>query len=269
MSEIIDAVENNDIDLVRELLDNGADPNTQNSSSETALMRAIKSEHIDIVRLLLENYADPNIRDHYGYTALMRASTIRPSFSTSGYTEITKLLLNHGADPNIRDGISGFTALMNAVEWGHLEVGTEVVELLLNRGANPFIRNFFGQTALSLAERSGYTEIVELLRRHMRSTRIQSIIRGRQTRRKIRTQKAKQRSSFMKGPYDDDSIISTNMRFDENIYEDILKNLNQMPYNPEVERRRREEEERDMDHLDWLQSFSQMGGYRRRSYRYY
>ena len=256
MSEIIDAVENNDIDLVRELLDNGADPNTQNSSSETALMRAIKSEHIDIVRLLLENYADPNIRDHYGYTALMRASTIRPSFSTSGYTEITKLLLNHGADPNIRDGISGFTALMNAVEWGHLEVGTEVVELLLNRGANPFIRNFFGHTALSLAERSGYTEIVELLRRHMRSTRIQSRVRGKLTRNKARTQKAYQQKSAAQVPFDYEASGR------------IGSYLSRMPYNPEVSRRMREEDENE--YLDWLQSFSQMGGYRiKRSYRYY
>ena len=63
---LIDAVRNGDIELVQELLENGANPNIQNRNGRTALMVAIAWGYTDIVLLLLEKGADPNISANSG-----------------------------------------------------------------------------------------------------------------------------------------------------------------------------------------------------------
>jgi len=50
---------------------------------------------IEIIKLLLENGANCNTQDKYGNTALYVACK-------SGYNEVVGLLLEHGADPNTR-----------------------------------------------------------------------------------------------------------------------------------------------------------------------
>ena len=85
----------------------------------------------------------------------------------------------------------------------------------------------------------------------MSLTRIQGRIRGKQTRRKIRTQKAEQRLALSK-------LLGMMTDYDTAI--EVGDNIGILPYNPEVSRRMREEEERDHEHLDWLQSYSQYGG---------
>jgi len=228
--ELIDAAQNNNIDLVRQLLDNGIDINVRDDTGNTALARASQEEgHDDIVELLLEKDANPNIQDHDGNTALMWAS-----YNVN--IEIIELLLNSGANTNIPDH-DGVTVLMWATDEGY----TEIVELFLRAGADPTIQDKYGYTSLDMAYNNGLTDIVELFKRHINATKIQSRARGKLTRSKARIQKAKQRSSFMKGAYDDESIIRQNMRFDENIYGDISKYISQMPYNPGVSIRMREE----------------------------
>ena len=258
---LIDAAQNNNIRLVRRLLDSGVYPNIQDNSGDTAILLASHEGYTDIVELLLNNGANPNSRDTDGNTALMFASL-------NGYIEIVELLLNSGANIHNQDNFGG-TALIGASINGHIEI----MELLLNSGADINSKDQYDMTALLWATTNRKTDAVKLLKRHINATRMQSRFRGKLTRSKAMTQGAKQMSSLMKTAYDDDSIISTNMRFNENIYGDISKYLNKMPYNPEVERRRRREEEREVEeneYLDWLQSFSQMGGYRiKRSYRYY
>ncbi len=91
------------IERVRELLDQDpalinriSDCHTGYSGSGSALTNAASGGHIEIVKLLLERGADPNLpvegiapRGHSLYTAVSR-----------GHTEIVKLLLEHGAYPN-------------------------------------------------------------------------------------------------------------------------------------------------------------------------
>ena len=55
---------------------------------------------------------------------------------------------------------SGWTALMLAGYYGHIEI----VQLLIENGANIEAENFDGQTALNLAELNGNIEIAQLLR---------------------------------------------------------------------------------------------------------
>ena len=184
------------------------------------LIVAAANGNIQRVQELLEYGADINIKNYDGDTVLIEASY-------RGYTEIVRLLLEKGADPNIKNRFEQ-TALMMASTRGY----TKIVRLLLENGADPNIRNnVSGMTALDQALIYEHTDIVELLERHIRSTKIQSRFRGRQTRRKARTQKALQQLKASRLPVDYD------------LSKMIGERLSRMPYNPEVAMRIREERE--------------------------
>ena len=70
--------------------------NAQDDGMQTALMYAINDGHIDIVRLLIERGANVNIKNDDGYTALMYATMMDNIY-------IVKLLLENGAKPNIKN----------------------------------------------------------------------------------------------------------------------------------------------------------------------
>jgi len=59
-----------DYNIVKLLLDNGANVNMQNKYGYTALMYAVDREDYNTVKLLLDNGADVNMQNKYGYTAL-------------------------------------------------------------------------------------------------------------------------------------------------------------------------------------------------------
>src|SRR4051812_41260445 len=77
---------------VLSLLASGKDINGQ-KTGWTPLMIAAAEGHTDIVKLLLEKGADANARNSYGRTSLMFASSY-------GFTQIAELLIRAGADVN-------------------------------------------------------------------------------------------------------------------------------------------------------------------------
>jgi ankyrin repeat protein len=119
-SELIEASRQNYLGIVRLLLlDQGTNPNLQNTAGQTALMWASYHSHIDMVWLLLDYGADSNLQDKRGQTALMFASRL-------GHTDVVRELLDRGADLNLQTYKYGQTALMFASRLGH----TDVVKLL-------------------------------------------------------------------------------------------------------------------------------------------
>jgi ankyrin repeat protein len=148
---LIIASRDGDIEIVRILLEKGADVNAKTDTGTTALFNAILYRHTEVVRILLENGADVHVKTMYGSTTLDMAIWY-------GDIEIVSMLLENGADVNAK-GKYGSTALIKASENGH----TEVVRMLLEKGADVNVKDDNGSTALMKASKEGRTEIVELL----------------------------------------------------------------------------------------------------------
>jgi len=84
--------------------------------NQTALMLAVSHGNIEMVKMLLEAGADINIQDDDGSTALMCAAE-------HGRIDIVKLLLSHPeCDSTVQD-IDGSTALKISLEAGYRDIG--------------------------------------------------------------------------------------------------------------------------------------------------
>ena len=64
--------------------------------SMPALMEAVLACKVDVIKYLIEHGADINMQDNAGCTALMRASY-------GGYVDLVLYLLDQGADKSIKD----------------------------------------------------------------------------------------------------------------------------------------------------------------------
>jgi ankyrin repeat protein len=101
------AVRNNDLNLVQELIQNGASPNEKDEYGRTPLHIAIMHGNTEIIKVLLQNGASLNEKTCNGYTPLHFASRY-------GYIETVKELLFFGADYTIQnvegeDGLHGLS----------------------------------------------------------------------------------------------------------------------------------------------------------------
>ncbi len=140
---------------VRELIDQGADPNARNWRGETPLHRAaIRNPDLDVHRTLIDAGADVNARDETDATPLHRAAH-NASPARSG------LLIEAGADVHARDK-DGATPLHNAVESGR----DEIIGRLVEAGASFDDRDRDGATPLHRAVEKGWAEGAKTLLEH-------------------------------------------------------------------------------------------------------
>tara|TARA_B100001094_G_scaffold81365_1_gene77590 strand:- start:109 stop:849 length:741 start_codon:yes stop_codon:yes gene_type:complete len=165
--DLIPAVKRGDIVRVRELLDSGEDPNTrEHYTNRTALMIASEYGHTEIIRLLLDRGADINSQND-SYTALIKASML----GKGDMAEFLLVRGADPNIQNIKGDTALMNAARYSNSILNLEEGTDyikVVELLLRHGADPNIRNWNGKTASMIAERVGADDIARLIRDHFR-----------------------------------------------------------------------------------------------------
>lgn len=110
--------------IVEYLLAKGADVNAQaTDTKETALMNAISHGNVAIVKALLAAKADVSLRNAFDFTPFTSAVA-------AGNQEIAALLLDAGAKVN--DATSGLTPLAFAVSGGNVEM----IRFLVTHGAD-------------------------------------------------------------------------------------------------------------------------------------
>lgn len=183
----------------RLLLAKSINVNAQNVDGETALIRAVRLENVEIIKALLDHGADARRSDVFGNTAAIlayekdnaeMAELLPPKLRRQPRNvlnaflraavgkkdeEKVKDLLAAGADPSHEFSIDykhksiKRTVLILAARMGH----AGIVELLLEKGANVNAKGLiFGSehglkygTALEAAESSKNAEVAELLRK--------------------------------------------------------------------------------------------------------
>ena len=148
------AVYHDRANLVRRLLDAGADASATNRYGVIPLSLACANGNFEIVEALLAAGADPNAVLAGGETVFMTAAR-------TGRIEVVEALYEAGADVQFREPKRGQTALM----WAAAEGNLEVVELLLEVGADPNATLDSGFTPLLFAVREGRIDVMEALLR--------------------------------------------------------------------------------------------------------
>jgi ankyrin repeat protein len=118
LTPLMDAIGENNVELVRELIKYDVDVNAKNELGHTPFFRAIASGYDEIVLLLLANGADISEKDRYGNTVFHWA-TFTPN------KKVIEFLLDAGANPNEVNN-QGDTPLRIAEAKG---LADEVVEL--------------------------------------------------------------------------------------------------------------------------------------------
>jgi len=107
--ELFAALEKDDINRFKQLLDNGADIEIRKTYGYSLLLTASYQGKLDFVKLLVERGACIDSLNDYGWTPLMSAT----SFNRS---DVMIYLLEHGADIKIKN-IDGNTALSNVLRF--------------------------------------------------------------------------------------------------------------------------------------------------------
>lgn len=90
---LMEAANGGFIDIVKLLLQHGANVNAQSSSGNTALHFACCSGYDGVVQLLVQHNAELEHQNENGHTPLMEAAS-------GGHVKVAKLLLDNGAGIN-------------------------------------------------------------------------------------------------------------------------------------------------------------------------
>ncbi|KAJ5160773.1 uncharacterized protein N7482_007777 [Penicillium canariense] len=140
--------------VVKRLLNHGADVNAHGGKRGNALQAACVRGHNKVVQVLLEHGADVNQQGGFYGNSLQAACH-------GGHDKIVQVLLEHGADVNQQGGFYG-NALHAAYGGGH----NKVVQVLLEHGADINQQGgFFGNT-FQAACCGGHDKIVQVLLDH-------------------------------------------------------------------------------------------------------
>lgn len=150
---IFDAINNNDLNSVKNIIASGGNVNVVNKDGLTALTVASEKGNIDIVKELINAGANVNGASSVGWTPLMGACF-------EGNIEVVKELISAGANVNAFGIKYKNTALMQAIRGEN----PEIVKILVEAGADINMRNANGETAYDKAMEVGLTEVAGLLK---------------------------------------------------------------------------------------------------------
>jgi ankyrin repeat protein len=143
-----------DINLIKELIDQGIDLNVRGDYKRTVLYDAIVKGFEDVVKLLCDHKAQVNIYDNAGKTPLHFAAI-------HNKLTIAKYLIIAGADVNAID-VNGNNPLFDAVF--NSKGVPDIIILLKENGADYNIENNYGVSAKKLSETIGNFDVSYLFK---------------------------------------------------------------------------------------------------------
>lgn len=139
--------------VIKFLIENGADVNVQDNEDNTPLLNAIQTNNLKIVKLLLENGAKVNVRNRDGVYPVIKSSQI-------GDYEITQELIKAGANLNVKD-FNYNTPLMTAVE----NSNNKLIDLLVNKNVINVV-DVKKESPLIKAVKAGNIEAIKTLMKY-------------------------------------------------------------------------------------------------------
>jgi ankyrin repeat protein len=188
-TQLIEAVDQDDLARVVRLVNQGTNINAQAGRGRTALLAAVEGHSLESAKVLLDAGADVNVQDKKLDSPFLLAGAegtveimkhilqAKPNFSLynrfggtplipaaeRGHVEMGKLLLDTKVDMDHVNHL-GWTALLEAIV---LSDGgprhQEIVQLLVDAGADVHIGDSNGVTPLLHARQKGFRKIVEIL----------------------------------------------------------------------------------------------------------
>jgi ankyrin repeat protein len=153
MTELMQAVEDHDLERVRELLAGGADPSKLTRAGDAPLVMAAYLGHSDIVRLLLEAGADITAVDPG-----MKATALHAA-AYAGRTEAARVLIEHGIEIDRQGPKNGYTALHDAIWQNNIDTA----KVIIDAGADLTVRSHAGETPLEFARAKKRKEIAAMI----------------------------------------------------------------------------------------------------------
>ena len=145
------AIDANNIDVVKLLIENGANINQHNNGGHTSLHWASVKGHKRIVKYLVKRGIDINILNDKKNTSVLIASEL-------GHEDIVKFLVEHDANINLQD-IDGDTPLLMAARTNH----ENIVKFLVEHGADINVKNKKGDSPLICAAKKRNLNLVRYL----------------------------------------------------------------------------------------------------------
>jgi ankyrin repeat protein len=155
------ALETNDLEEFKRLLDAGGDVNSRCSEGWRPLHLAAQTLSVrkstEAITILLERHAEVNARDDKGETPLLAALRQTGGSGNEAAIAAAKLLIDAGADVKLA-GKSGDTALLSALQAPYPDQG--LVQEIISHGAELTATNAIGQSILMQAANAGLLEVV-------------------------------------------------------------------------------------------------------------
>ncbi|KAJ9412817.1 hypothetical protein QL093DRAFT_2595049 [Fusarium oxysporum] len=151
VDDLVRFVGNGNFEVVKMLLEKGADARVATKDGRTPLLLSLRNGHLEITKMLLEKEVDAGVTDKDGLTPLHLASQ-------NGHLEIVKMLFEQEADARVATEY-GLTPLHVASQNGH----SEIANMLLDKGADATAAALDGRTPLHLASQNGHFEMAKML----------------------------------------------------------------------------------------------------------
>jgi ankyrin repeat protein len=140
------------------LLDKSFDVNASGPGGWTPLFWCTLNGQQRLVEVLLKRGSDPTMRDDQDRTVLHLAAS-------NNQLKMVAALIGAGADVNAQEGSLGSTPLHLAAERGHLAV----CDCLIYNGASLKLKDKAGRTALDLASKNHHKLLVRIMKKHLQA----------------------------------------------------------------------------------------------------